>query len=484
MCKQDLSFETLSVQPPKKHVAPEDLWTVHGKRYDLSAFVARHPGGRIAIECGRGRDCTEMFETYHNLVSGDKISRVLDKYHHDDLGEDNYFDWKRTPFYDTLKQRVGAYFRDNNLDYHATPAALATYIGFALMSVVCWWYWLQGSMAATVLLPVCYWLGPSHMMHNGAHFCLSKVPWVNEWLSYTGCAHVSLVTWYHQHVIGHHSHTDIHGLDPDLQHFSHHGRPFFPGYRLSKDQPYNNKYMAWLIGLVSYSHLTTLALGLINEIECLQDDVACKTVKFWKRTQLQKAGVIFSRFCCSHIIWLPFFFYSWDRAIVQGLTPYIVHGLLFWGFSQVSHCHDECFEHDPKKVEWAEHQMRSCLDYGTASKFWNIASIGLNMQAIHHLFPQVDDCHYIALYPIVKQTAEEFKIPYVTESNWFGAFAHHLQHVMNINSDPSNLKGTAEKAAPTALNVAVDVLKAGAFAVPLTFGFFYAWYSTLAFGVV
>jgi len=46
-------------------VAKEYLWTIHGKDYDLSKFIHRHPGGKEAILLGRGRDCSALFESYH-----------------------------------------------------------------------------------------------------------------------------------------------------------------------------------------------------------------------------------------------------------------------------------------------------------------------------------------------------------------------------------------------------------------------------------
>lgn len=45
------------------------LWTIHGKDYDLSDFVERHPGGKEAILLGRGRDCTALFESYHPFTN-------------------------------------------------------------------------------------------------------------------------------------------------------------------------------------------------------------------------------------------------------------------------------------------------------------------------------------------------------------------------------------------------------------------------------
>jgi hypothetical protein len=42
-----------------------ELWTIHGAKYDLCDFMDRHPGGKEAIELGKGRDCTALFESYH-----------------------------------------------------------------------------------------------------------------------------------------------------------------------------------------------------------------------------------------------------------------------------------------------------------------------------------------------------------------------------------------------------------------------------------
>lgn len=35
--------------------------------YDVSKFVARHPGGMEQIMMGAGRDVTQLFESYHSF---------------------------------------------------------------------------------------------------------------------------------------------------------------------------------------------------------------------------------------------------------------------------------------------------------------------------------------------------------------------------------------------------------------------------------
>ena len=52
-----------------EHDKRSDCWVVvHGKVYDLTNFVDRHPGGEIIYD-GAGGDCTPMWESYHPLAT-------------------------------------------------------------------------------------------------------------------------------------------------------------------------------------------------------------------------------------------------------------------------------------------------------------------------------------------------------------------------------------------------------------------------------
>jgi len=41
------------------------LWYIGNRAYDLTAWIARHPGGRDALLQTEGTDCTELFRAYH-----------------------------------------------------------------------------------------------------------------------------------------------------------------------------------------------------------------------------------------------------------------------------------------------------------------------------------------------------------------------------------------------------------------------------------
>merc|ERR1712129_298799 len=99
------------------------------------------------------------------------------------------------------------------------------------------------------------------------------------------------------------------------------------------------------------------------------------------------------------------------KALAFVILPRIGHGILFYTFSQVSHIQDEAFSHQTKVTDsWITHQIGSCVDYSVDSLFWNVMSIGLNNQALHHLFPSVHPCHFIQLSPVLDKFCADYKI--------------------------------------------------------------------------
>jgi hypothetical protein len=71
---------------PTQPVASKHLWIIHGVTYDLSDYVAHHPGGAEALRLGQGRDCTALFESYHPFST--RPWRILEKYRTTSLTSD------------------------------------------------------------------------------------------------------------------------------------------------------------------------------------------------------------------------------------------------------------------------------------------------------------------------------------------------------------------------------------------------------------
>ena len=52
---------------------------------------------------------------------------------------------------------------------------------------------------------------------------------------------------------------------------------------------------------------------------------------------------------------------------------------------------------------------------------------GLNYQVEHHLFPSICHVHYRKISKIVKETAEEYGVPYHSIDRFRGAIAEHAR---------------------------------------------------------
>jgi len=63
-----------------KHDNKDSCWViVHGKAYDVTGFMPKHPGGRKIILKYAGRDATEEFDPIH---PPDTLDKYLDKSKH------------------------------------------------------------------------------------------------------------------------------------------------------------------------------------------------------------------------------------------------------------------------------------------------------------------------------------------------------------------------------------------------------------------
>jgi hypothetical protein len=167
--------DSSSKRPSKKFQEDlKNIWTIHNKRYALDSFVHSHPGGSSAILLGKGQNCTELFEAYHSLMNKSKVLAILSK-HLTDLPDaiegdhdfDDSFEWKNTPFTDTLNRRVRAYFQENKLSHKVSSSKAIYLLFFTLLSAVCLMGFFEGYWIAMLVLPFAYWLGPSTMMHDG-----------------------------------------------------------------------------------------------------------------------------------------------------------------------------------------------------------------------------------------------------------------------------------------------------------------------------
>merc|ERR1712137_278068 len=112
-------------------------WVIHGRSYDLTNFVDRHPGGAYLIELGKGRDCTELFESVHAVCGVAGPRNILKKYEVEEQPiKEDLFSWRDDGFYSVLRDRVHQRFKGRN--YKATWFVLAKIVVLVSLYLACW----------------------------------------------------------------------------------------------------------------------------------------------------------------------------------------------------------------------------------------------------------------------------------------------------------------------------------------------------------
>jgi linoleoyl-CoA desaturase len=84
--------------------------------------------------------------------------------------------------------------------------------------------------------------------------------------------------------------------------------------------------------------------------------------------------------------------------------------------------------------DWAIHQLNTTVNFSRKNKVLSWYVGGLNFQVEHHLFPKISHVHYPAISEIVKETAQEFNIPYLENPSFFSAIKSHFSFMHRIGN--------------------------------------------------
>lgn len=407
------------------------LWAIHGQYYDLSSFIGSHPGGSEMLLLGRGRDCTEMFESVHAL-SKRNVHALLAKYKVDTPEgvpppPVDMFSWKSDGFYAVLTQRVRKYFEEQALSHKATPAYwIKVSLMFTLWLCSVTYAFSTGSLAAGLLAGFVMNMIGFCVMHDGSHYGISANPLVNRvlhtlWSDWNLWSHF---LWLRHHTYGHHSYTGVYRRDPDLvngQLFfrKHNENPFLPQH---KQQWWSTFVLLWAL---PNQHLGQALLYIRSWVLNSVFGVALERVSL---VDFVVSTAIYAPSLYFHFV-LPFQLLPTSAALSMLALYWAGQGL---GYAlNIIPNHDTYETHtligSPStggQRDWGEQQLLGSGNHTTDGGLWGTVVTtlwgGMNFQIEHHLFPSVSHVHYASISKIVQQTADEFGLPYTTHS-WFHA---------------------------------------------------------------
>lgn len=342
---------------------------------------------------------------------------------------------RKGDFSKTLNSRVNAHFEDaSRSGGTAIIRKTVVIVAWLLISYTFLVFFAQGPVSVCLsglsLSLAIAGVGFS-IQHDGGHASYSDKAWVNRLASMSlDFIGGSSWIWKSKHNFLHHYYTNIDGVDADLQDGSY--------LRLSPHQTRRGVHRwqhlyAWLLyGLLPIKwHLMDDFLDLRNQKIGAQpvrlDDP--KEVRF-----MLFGKAIF--FCWGLAI--PIAVHGWAVGLLGYTLVTAGLGVALAVVFQLAHCVEEAsFVDLPKSGEklpmkWAEHQVRTTINFAPTSPFWTWYLGGLNYQIEHHLFPKVSHIHYPKIASIVKATCLEFEVPYQSHPTVRAAVGSHYRLLRDL----------------------------------------------------
>jgi len=344
-------------------------------------------------------------------------------------------------FYSTLNKRVEEYFTSNQLSKNANwimifktvfyPAILITaYLVLILNQnplVVQFLLWMViGFFTAFVGV---------NISHDAIHGSLSKHKKANSLLSYTfNLIGANAYMWSIMHNIVHHTYTNIDGQDEDIE-----SVPLLrvsPHQKLLKINRYQYWYAFLLYGLGSLSWVF-----IKDYVKFFKKKIGNYDNK--KHPRIEYFNLFFFKLVYYTIfLVLPMIFINatWWQVLLGFLLLHFCEGITMAVIFMLAHIVEETNFPLPDQKgniqnSWAVHQLYTTADFGRENNLLSFLCGGLNFQVEHHLFPRICHVHYKAISGIVKETAEEYNLPYIANPSFSGAIISHIRLLKRLGKE-------------------------------------------------
>lgn len=344
-------------------------------------------------------------------------------------------DKNKTIFFSTLRNRVDQYFKTNNISKHYNASMVVK--TFVLLSA----YILPFICILFLQLPVgvnfLLWsiMGFSlagigmAIMHDANHGSYSASHKTNYWLGHTlNLLGGSVFNWKLQHNMLHHTYTNVIHMDDDIEdklilRFSPH-----------TEVKWYHKFQ-FVYAFLFYGILT-LYWAFFKDF-----------VQFYKYTKIglnksskEQNRIILTKIILSKIIYISIFLLipilvlklPVGLHLAGFFLMHFLSGIILTVIFQLAHTVENTTHPVPDETgtienNWAIHQLNTTVNFSRKNKIISWYVGGLNFQVEHHLFPNICHVHYPSIAPIVKQTAEEFGIPYLENKSFLKAVNSHIR---------------------------------------------------------
>ncbi|MEZ4853574.1 fatty acid desaturase [Flavobacterium sp.] len=346
-------------------------------------------------------------------------------------------------FFRILNKRVNTYFKENNLKktgnwrlhfktFVMFTLFLAPYFFLISMNMPFWVYLLLNVVIGVGMAGV-----GMNVMHDGNHGSYSEKSWVNKIMG--GSIYIlagNVYNWQVQHNVLHHTYTNIHGHDEDLDagkiiRFTKQAK----WHRFHKFQHY---YSIFLYGLLTFNWaITTDFLQMKRYLKRKLSYGEFKKPSVQWTTLVITKVIYFS-------IWLvvPMLMgIVWWKVLLGFVVMHYTAGLILSIVFQLAHVVEDTKNPSPNEEgelenTWAVHQLFTTANFAPKNWLINYYTGGLNHQIEHHIFPNISHIHYNKIAKIVKETAKECNLPYYEFKSTRSAILSHFKHLKELGKKP------------------------------------------------
>lgn len=344
--------------------------------------------------------------------------------------------------YKDLKTQVYSYLGERNIPTRQSRRMLLQAIFlFSLWAVsyFAFLYWGQQSEVYALLLSLPWafvmLVIQLAVMHDGSHGASSESASMNKVLtaaiSFIGG---SALLWESQHCHAHHSFTNVHKKDHDIDTG---GLLRLHSSQELRDHHRYQYIYAWL--LYPLFVLSWIWWGDLRDI--------IKNTYSIGRQRMKRVIVEFVIVKIWHVLLflvLPtLVFQSFTLALACYLVSFSLLGFFMVIIFQLAHMTGvQSLPENEKSLgdDFTLRQVLTTVNFATDNRFLTWALGGLNFQIEHHLFPQMSHVNYPVIQPLVIEFCQEKGLPYFNYSSVMGAVLGHQNHLKEMGRPVLNEK--------------------------------------------
>jgi linoleoyl-CoA desaturase len=349
----------------------------------------------------------------------------------------------KTEFFNILRKRVDNYFSANKISPQANSSMVVKTI--TIVSLYFLPYFLILTFPVTLLqmflLALIMGIGIAgiglSVMHDANHGSYSKNGKTNKFIgNILNLIGGNSFNWKLQHNINHHTYTNIHEADEDIE-----GTAFLrfgPHAKLKKIHRYQYIYTFFFYGLLTFAWVFWKDYVKFNRH--IKDGT--NTNKRSQNIKVLTNMLAYKAFYFFYIMVIPLYFLeiTFGQWFLGFFCMHFLAGLILSVIFQLAHVVEGVTYPEPDEKgnienEWAIHQLHNTANFAVNNKLLNWYAGGLNFQIEHHLFPRICHVHYKPISYIVKETAEEFNIPYIENPTFTSALMSHIRFMKRLGRE-------------------------------------------------